>query len=301
MRHIPLAASSASLPLSMASKIPTNDSSVRVRLTKPQIDILKPSLRQLASSYREHLKRGHSPFTYPFQIYPPTKDFDRGTFNHDCMEKIIELGKALSTKRDKGRWMEMDAVELRAAAFAVRSHLDFVRLLRRQQRRESLAEKARLHIDDKSYAQLKAKSQRVISLLERHMKRANRAAIKSIGIRQHDVLVVIWKAHLRWMRLHIAYYKPWGRSAHGRRKRQQRHLDELMEMAKLAVRGEGHRRPSRKKLRHLMRLYARYSRSGRRGYWTVESLLENKDTYRAQWNMAQFVIKRSKPKEPSRQ
>jgi hypothetical protein len=97
------------------------------------------------------------------------------------------------------------------------------------------------------------------------------------------------------MRLHIAYYKPWAGPAHGRRKHQQWDLDELMEMAKLALRGEGQRAPGKKELRDLMRLYARYARSGRRGYSSVRSLLENRDTYRAQWKLAQFVIKRLKP------
>ena len=157
--------------------------------------------------------------------------------------------------------------------------------------------KVALHVDDKSVAQLKAKAKAkaVIHALERHQKRANRALIRAVGKKQYIGRMLAWKAHLRWMRLHIAYYKSWARPVHGRRKRHQRDLDELTEMAELAVRGEDHRAPGKKRLRNLMRLYARYSRSGRRGYWSVRSLLENKDTYRAQWKLAQFVIKRLKP------
>jgi hypothetical protein len=67
-----------------------------------------------------------------------------------------------------------------------------------------------------------------------------------------------------------------------------------VKMAKLAVRGEGHRAPGKRELRNLIRLYARYSGSFRPGYWSVRTLLENKDTYRAPWKLAQFVIKRFK-------
>ena len=278
----------------MAGRVIKNRSTVSVRLSKAQLDVIAPGLEQLVGSYRVHEEKGTSPFAYPFRIYPPPRGFDRGTFDKDIMEKILSLAGTVKAIRNRGRGTEIDTLQLRATAFAIRTHIDFVRSVRRQQRGRASEVKVALHVDGKSVAQLKTKAKAVIHALERHQKRANRALIREVGKKQYIERMLAWKAHLRWMRLHIAYYKSWARPVHGRRKRQQRDLDELAEMAELAVRGEDHRAPGKKRLRNLMRLYARYSRSGRQGYWSVRSLLENKDTYRAQWMLAQFVIKRLK-------
>jgi hypothetical protein len=81
------------------------------------------------------------------------------------------------------------------------------------------------------------------------------------------------------MRLHIAYFKPWGKPIPGRRKRQQQNLDELMEMAKHGLRDAGFRPPEEKQLRHIIRLYARYARSGQQGHWTIQFLLDKRKDF----------------------
>jgi hypothetical protein len=108
------------------------------------------------------------------------------------------------------------------------------------------------------------------------MKRANRILITEIGRKQYAALMIAWKAHLRWMRLHIAYFKPLGKPIPGLRKRQQQSLDELMEMAKRGLRNAGYQPPEEKELRRIIRPYARYARSGRQGHWTIQFLLEKR-------------------------
>ncbi len=194
----------------------------------------------------------------------------------------------------------MDTFQLRAAIFAVRSQIDFTRLLRRQQRKADPAAKARMQIDDRSYAQMKAKSRRVIHSLERHLKKANRTYIAAAGKEQYSALVTAWKSHLLWMRLEIAYFKPWWKPIAGRRKRQQQDLDVLMEMAKHGLRNAGYRPPEEKELRHIIRLYARYSRDGRQGHWTIRFLLERRNEFSRTYHLANFVIDRSELKELSK-
>jgi len=216
------------------------------------------------------------------------------------MEKTLALREISKTKSQKSRWVKMDTFQLRAAIFAIRANVEYVRLLRRQQKRMPPEDKVRLRIDDKSIAQLKAKSHRVVRSLERHMKRADRTLIAAIGKEEYSALTIAWKAHLRWMRLHIAYCKPWGKPILGLRKRQQQSLDGLMEMAKRGLRNSGYQPPEDKELRRIIRLYARYARDGRQGNWTIRFLLDKKTDFNRTWHLAHFVIDRSKPKELSK-
>jgi len=271
-----------------------------LRLSLSQINILAPGIELLFRSHQHHQRTGASPFAYPFRIYPPPRGFDRGLYNQSFMDKTLKLWETLKTKSQNGRWVKVDTWELRAAVFAIRAHGEFIRLLRRQHRRKNREFKARLRIDDRSVALLKAKSHRVIHSLERHMKRANRALIKALGKERYAALMIAWKAHLRWMRLYIAYCKPWGKPLLGRRARQQKDIDDLMEMAKRGLRNAGYEPPEDRELRRLMRLYARYARSGRQGNWTIQFLLENKAAFSLKYHLAQFVIDRSNLKELSK-
>ncbi len=276
------------------------DDDVRVRLSNPQINVLTPAIELIVRSHQERLRKGSSPLTYPFRIYPPPRGFDRGTYNQAFMEKILNLSEALKTKSKSGLRLTVDTWQLRAAVFAIRAYLDYLRLLRRKQRREESALKERLFLDDRLIALPREKSHRVIRSLERHMKRANRALIKAVGKKQYTKLTVAWKAHLRWMRLHIVYCKPRVKPLSGRRARYQRDLDELMEIAKRGLREEGYEPPQDRALLSIVRLYARYARQGHIGMWTIGFLHEDKERFLRKYYLAQFVIKRSKLKELSK-
>jgi hypothetical protein len=288
------------MPFAWKGIVKKPNSTVRFKLSAAQIAVLRPAISQLYWSYQARLQHGSSPFTYPFRIYPPPKGFDKGVFDQECMDKIIEIGKMLKTKSKAGGRVQMDTFQLRATAFAIRAYIDFLRLLRRQQRRQDLEVKARLHIDDKSFDRLKAESQPVIGSLERHMKRANRALVNAVGKERYVESVDAWKAHLRWMRLRIAYFKPLAKPAVGQRVRQRRDLDELMKMAERGIRNAGYKPPDATELRRIIRLYARYARLGRQGHWTIQFLLDSPKAFSSKYHLGQFVIDRLNPKELSR-
>jgi hypothetical protein len=277
-----------------------NDAVVRLRLSPAQINVLKPGISLLVKSHQDHQRFGTSPLTYPFRIYPPPRGFDRGIYNQAFMDKILGLCEALKTKSKSGLRLTVDAWQLRAAMFAIRAYPDYLRALGRKQRQEENALKARLFLDDRLIALPKEKSHRVIRSLERQLKRANRALIKAVGKKQYTKLTVAWKAHLRWMRLHIVYCKPWVKPLSGRRARYQRDLDELMDIAKRGLREEGYEPPQDRALRSIVRLYARYARQGHTGMWTIGFLHEDKERFLRKYYLAQFVIKRSRLKELSK-
>ena len=155
-------------------------SAIRFRLSAAQMLVIWPGLDLLFKSYAARQHKGGIRYEYPFWIDPPPRGFDCGTFDQEMMDEILGLWKRLRPKAKAGGRVQMDTIELRATIFAIRANIDFVRKRRHDHRRLDPETRARFMIDDKSYDQLKIKSQRVICSLERHMKRANRVLLKSV-------------------------------------------------------------------------------------------------------------------------
>jgi hypothetical protein len=270
---------------------------IRFRLSAAQMSVIWPGLDLLFKSYAARQHKGGIRYEYPFRVYPPPGGFDRGKFDQNVMDKILDLWKRLRPKAKAGGRVKMDAIEIRAAIFAIRANIDSVRKRRYDLRRADTETRARFMIDDESFDQLKVRSQRVISSLERRMKQANRVLLKLVTREQHTALMNVWKAHLRWMRLHIAYFKPLPKIIRGRRIRQQREIDELMEMALRGLQKEGYVPPDVKELRRMVRLYVRSARRGREGDWTPRFLLGGSRNISYCWYLAQFILRRLELKE----
>jgi hypothetical protein len=270
---------------------------IRIRLSAAQMSIIWPGLQLVIKSYISRQQKGGIRYEYPFRIYPPPDDFNRGRFDQHRMDEILALGARLRLKVKAGGRVQMNTLELRAAIFAIRANLDFVRKSRYDHRRFSLEAKARFLIDDESYGQLKAKSELVILSLERHMKRANRVLMKSIDREQYKAHMDAWTAHLHWMRLHIAYFKRRPPIIRDRKIQQQRILDWLMHMAGYGIRDEGYEQPESKELRRMMRLFARSARRGREGIFTIPYLMKSDGNVILNRHLARFVIKRLTLKE----
>jgi hypothetical protein len=186
---------------------------------------------------------------------------------------------------------------LRATIFAIRAYIDYVREKRRSRRRSSTELKARLLLDDESFDRLKFRSNRMILTLERHLKRANRALQKSISRVAFAERMHIWREHLHWMRLHIAYFKPMPQVVKGRRIQQQKILDELTQIVKRGIRQEGYQPPNEKDLRRMMRLFVRSARRDYQGEYTASYVIRTKSLDSTNRHLSAFVLKRLKLKE----
>jgi hypothetical protein len=264
------------------------------------MSVIWPGLDLIIQSYHARQIKGGRRYEYPYRIYPPPSDFNRGKFDPFYMDEILAAGKLLRPRAKTGGRIQMDTIELRALIFAIRANLAFVRWCRHLNRSWSLERKTGSLIDDESFSQLKTKSQRVIVSLERHMKRANRILSNSITREQYMLLMNAWTGHLRWMWLHIAYFKPFPSKILGRKTHQQTILDELMQMADRGIRNAGYQPPESQILRRIMRLYVSSARRWREGQFNVEYMMRHRTDFEAKWYLYRFVERRSDLKELSK-
>jgi hypothetical protein len=277
------------------------DATIRFRLSRAQMYVLWLGLDLLIRLHVARKHKGGIRYDYPFGIYPPSVGFDRGVFDQQMMDDIVALWQRLYPRSKTGGRMRMNTAELRAAIFAIRAYLGFIRMRRRKDRSSLPGTKAVVPIQGESFVQLKMRSRRVIRSLDRYLKRANLALMKSVTPERYKALKDTWKNHLRWMLIHMVYFRPWPKVIRGRKIGQQKILDELMEMAGRGIRNAGLQPPEPEELRRLMRLYVRSARRFREGKYTdLRYLLAHKGFFEATWYLAQFVTKRLKLKELSK-
>ena len=162
-------------------------------------------------------------------------------------------------------------------SFSVRVNLGIWRL-RQHKWRGCDADTKTMKIDAQSMEERQRVSRRAVRSLERHMKRANRALRASLTSEQYVVLLEDWKLHLRWMRLHLVYFKPARPVLKGRKTRQQQTLKILMEMAARGLRNERYQPPDDTELRRVIRLYARSARRAREGI-TVKDMIDDPKSF----------------------
>jgi hypothetical protein len=82
----------------MSENVAQINPEVRFRLSPAQIAVIALGMDLITGSYQTRLRKGTSPYSYPFRIYPPPRGFNRGTFNLLFMEKLLALGKGLTTR-----------------------------------------------------------------------------------------------------------------------------------------------------------------------------------------------------------
>lgn len=302
--------------------------SVAIRLTPAQMSVIWPGLDFIVKAELKRRKSGTSPYCYPFSVYPPPGGFDRGTHHPAMMDLAIHLWKKLRGKQNRGGRVHLDSLEIRCAIFAVRVTGSLGRMRTRDFRKKIAQQKAlmkqgygpidarlrqqlaAMKMTEESYLALlervglerereanqlrdrhRRHSRRTIDSLERHMKRANRRLLTDVGKTDYAAIVRNWQRHVRWMRLHLVYFKPWPPLVRKKR-RQQLVLDVLTE---IAIRGfEYHRDPppEPRELRRILRLYVRSSNRGREGRNSVPEILEYPNHFDSAWFLARWVSSR---------
>jgi hypothetical protein len=228
---------------------------IGVRLTPSYLRLIGVGLHALVNSYLTHQETGSSIYSYNFRLHPlqdfPCPGKNPGTFGQTIMQGIVELWIRLKGKTKSRLRLRMNFVDLSACIFAVRIGREYERLV--QEKKHKIREN------------LEAKS--AIASLERQLKRARRAYAAENGESAYKEMRTRWFAHLRWMRMHLAYFRP-RRIKTQPRLLQRMIIDEACESAKAGILKRRYEPPPEKELRRLVRLYLRYVRRGRRGITT---------------------------------
>jgi hypothetical protein len=146
-----------------------------------------------------------------------------------------------------------------------------------------------LGVDRESARRRKDRSQRVIRSLERNLKRSNSCLLAEVGKESYDALISAWRAHVRWIRLYLVYFKP--RIGPSNRKLYQTILDEFERIARIAIAEERYELPGAKKLRRVMRLFAVSLRRDRQYLMDIPYVLRHENGYRVKPTMLDFVLK----------
>jgi hypothetical protein len=210
------------------------------------------------------------------------------------MKGIVELRRRLRPQAKTGGRTHMTSVEVRAAIFAVRVNTAKARGEKLRYRKvKVLRTKQILGIDPAALEELKKKSARTIDSLERHMKRADFHLHKQVTAQKFSEFMNSWRANLRWIRLHLAYFKPLlSGPFEGRKTRFQIILKELIEVAKDEIRMQGYLPPNDQELRRVMLLYSCSSRRFREGPWTPQYIVAHHSRGGARWHLFDFIQKR---------
>lgn len=275
----------------------SDPAAVRLRISAPQMSAIWPGLNRIVLAYSEYRQTGRYGYSFQSRLHPPSAEFDRGRFDRDLMAQILDLWKKLRPKANRGGRVQLNAIEIRAAILAVRVEADWWRLRKYEGRKYKARAKEMLGIDPESLRKIRKRASRTIDSQERHMKRANYRLQTRVGRDAYNALMTAWQAHVRWIRLHLVYFRRLKPIISRSKARYQLILDELEEVARVAIPEEGYELPTDKQLRRAMRLFALSSRRGRRGLFDVRCILTHRNDMNGKAELAEFVLKRF-PQKP---
>jgi len=243
-------------------------------------------------------RTGEAPAAYPFRIQPLERNFDTGTFSLSMMNRSVKLCAMLKAKRSGGTF-SLDSFQLRAAAFSSRTTLQIRRFIAVTPgiRKSSIERRKRDGIDPESIKRLRQKISILIKFLEKHMKRAERRFVSERSRADFQHLSKEWRAHLRWMKYRLAYFKPFRPVATGMRPMQRRRIDLLVAMAQNASEAKKRQIPNDKVLRDIIRRFVRDCHRGRIGERNFQYMLKNQQSPIAQAELLDYVALRLGRKE----
>lgn len=264
---------------------------VSIRLTANQVSLIWSGLNEVVKSHATWRSNKEPAFSYPFRLFPPPPEFDGGAFSSQFMELVIGDWKRLRSKMNCGGRFRMNTMEIRAAILGARVNMDWSRFRQKAGRKYSNRAKGSKEPDDTSLKRLRGQTDCVIRSLERHMKRANYRFRMRISGAAYEEFMEQWRAHVRWMRLHFAYFKLRPSGIHGMKTAYQQVLNDLTVIAIAGIQREGYKLPDPVQLRRIMRLYVAYTRRGRLPY-PIRYMLKNEKAIGVQYILCRFVEQR---------
>ena len=124
------------------------------------------------------------------------------------------------------------------------------------------------------------------------MKRANYRLLAEVEREHYEGFMTAWHAHVRWIRLHLVYFKGFRLARGIGKKLYQEILTELENIARAGLAEDNYEQPSAKELRRVMRLFAVSARRGRQGKIGIQYMLNHPHTNLAMMNLQEFVVDR---------
>lgn len=111
----------------MFRAINRDPTAIGFRLTSLQSSLIWRGLEFIVKSHIARRDEELIPYSYPFRLYPPPIGFDRGAYKAEIMDQIMNLWNAMLSKCAAGGRVQMNTLQVRAAIFAVRVHIDLWR------------------------------------------------------------------------------------------------------------------------------------------------------------------------------
>jgi len=247
--------------------MPIGPEAISLRLTANQVTLIWAGLSQVVNSYSVWRNKKEPLYSYSFRLNPPPLGFNQGAYESKSMNAVLSVWKRMRSKTTRGGRFQMGSIEIRAAIFGVRVNSDWERFRRQARLRLEGLKSSSVDIGASPEVQLKKRTAQTISTLERHLKRANYRLLSFVPRGDYDNLTKRWRAHVRWMRLHLAYF-PARRPPilAGRKGARQLILNDLITIAERAIVREGYVVPDAAALRKVVRQFLAYSRRGRLPY-----------------------------------
>lgn len=262
-----------------------------MRLTETQISVIWPGLNHIVCACLTREVAGQALTSYPFEIQPLPPGFDSGTFRPSMMDRIKRLWTKLrpKAKTNRGGRIQMDAFELRAAILSARNSLKIQRVKAHDSRTLDARTKRQIGIDIQAICKLEEMTQRVIRSMERYTKKANRRFLAQASQKEFKALSMEWQSHLRWIRFHLTYFKPFRALGPSHKNMQRKTIDQLVKMARQAITDQGFEPPDLGEIRRVIRLFVRYSRRGRLSPKHHQYMLRNSKSSSARSELFQFL------------
>jgi hypothetical protein len=94
----------------------TDPAAICFRLTASQMSVIWPGLDLIIKAQAVRQQNKRVLYAYPFDLYAPPAGFDRGAFETDMMGHVIAMWKALRSKATAGGRVQMNCIQIRAAA-----------------------------------------------------------------------------------------------------------------------------------------------------------------------------------------
>jgi hypothetical protein len=215
------------------------------RLSPSQLGLLRPGLGRIFAAFCHYKQTGSSPYSYPFLLLPNAA-LKQGRVDGALMDDVLGLWRILYPKFGHRPRLHLSYVQISVAILAVRIANDEIRHKKAEPWKKRQEKEASL----------------LLARLECLRLRAKRRLIADAGRAPYNELSSRWRELIRWIRMHIVYFRPWPRiSLNGNLRRLI--IDEAVRAAEKKIEFLELELPPAKVLRESVRSFLRHVRRGR--------------------------------------